>query len=70
MYRFTIRDLLWITAFIGFLLAGFANVRPVAKAMRRWSDALWQEAAQIGPPLMGRDSAPPEIITPPDSMNH
>jgi len=59
-YRFTIRDLLWLTAVVAFSCAGFANSRQIAAAAQKLSEHVCQEAAQIGPLLMGQQSVPPE----------
>ena len=40
--------------------AGFANSRQIAAAAQKLSEHVCQEAAQIGPLLMGQQSVPPE----------
>ena len=60
MYRYTIRDLLWLTVFVAVACAGLANSRQVAAVAERWGLAICKEAVKIGPPLMGRGSVEPE----------
>jgi hypothetical protein len=59
-YRFTTRDLLLLTAVVAISCVGFANSRQFAAASKMLSEHLSQQAAQIGPPLMGRQSVEPE----------
>ena len=59
-YRFTIRDLLLLTAVVALSCVGFANSRQIAAAARMLSEHVGRQADQIGPPLMGRQSVSPE----------
>jgi len=59
-YRFTIRDLMWLTAIVAVSCVGFANSRQIAAAAKLLSEHLGEQATQIGPPLMGRQSVEPE----------
>lgn len=56
MYRFTIRDLLWLMALVAVACAQMVNLRQATAVAQRWSDAACKEIAKIGPPLMGRKS--------------
>ena len=61
MFRFLIRDLLWLTVVVGILFSGFGNARPVAALIERWSANVWDGMVKTGrPPLMGRDSVQPD----------
>jgi hypothetical protein len=58
--RFTIRDVLCVTATIALALGMFVNLPHLASAVSKIYDGVWQQAAQIGVPLMGRESVPPQ----------
>jgi hypothetical protein len=57
MYRFTIRDLFWLTLVVAMTCAGMINLRQTAQ---RWNDALRKDVSKMKPPLMGRKSLQPD----------
>jgi hypothetical protein len=57
--RFTIRDLLWLTALVAVACGGAVNYIEAGRRFVIQCDNAWQQI-EISPPLlMGRDSVPP-----------
>jgi hypothetical protein len=59
MFRFTLRDLLWLTLLVAISLSVVANLRPMRKLASAAYDSVWGEFEKIVP-LSGSDSVPPE----------
>jgi hypothetical protein len=56
MFRFTIRDLMWLTLLVAVACGGVVNTMELARRFVAECDSAWRQISASAPPLMGRES--------------